>query len=115
MDQVFAVCAFKAPDGEMTARDVLEMFDEDVIHRCSAQRADDRQGLSRKLLRHNQPKARSYFGDKAHKDWAAFLDDPALAEEACCLGHGLSQHPPNGEISALGSIGRTCAPTQSKY
>ena len=29
----------------MTAGDVLEMLDERVIHRCTAQRADDREGL----------------------------------------------------------------------
>ena len=83
-DQVFAVYPFKAPDSEMTSSHVLEMFDEGVVHSCSAQRTDDWQGLGRDLLGDNQSKAGSYFGDKAREDWAAFLDDPALREEACC-------------------------------
>src|ERR1700745_2325295 len=115
LDQVFAVCGLEAPDGEMTSGHVLEMFDEGVVHRGSAQRTDDRQGLGRELLRHNHSKAGSYLRDKAYQDWAALLDNTALREEACRLRHGLSEHTPNGEISAFRRIGRARPAPQSKY
>ena len=41
----------------MTAGDVLEMLDERVIHRCTAERADDREGLRGNFLRDYQSEA----------------------------------------------------------
>src|SRR5690606_12012007 len=64
LDEVFSVDAFQSTHGEMAARHVLEMFEEGVIDRGAAERADHREGLRRHLLRHHHAKARSHLREE---------------------------------------------------
>src|SRR5215216_7430023 len=105
-DNAFAVGAFEPANGKMTFSHVLEMLDERVVHRGTAERTDDRERLSGDLLRHHDAKAGRHLHDEANENWAAFLDEAALGDESCGFRHALRQHTADGEISALRSIVR---------
>ena len=53
---IFAVTPFQSSHGEMRSRNLLKVVDECVIHRCAAERADDRHSLCRELLSDNNTK-----------------------------------------------------------
>jgi hypothetical protein len=63
----------------MTARDILEMLDERVVHRCTAEGANDGQGLPRNLLRDHQSEACSDLGDELQQMGAPSLRRPRSA------------------------------------
>src|SRR5271170_116611 len=50
---VFAVAAFEPAHGEMGSRNLLKVVDECVVDRRTAERADNRHSLRRKLLANN--------------------------------------------------------------
>jgi hypothetical protein len=66
----------------MTARDLLEMFDERVIDGRAAEGADDGKGLRGDFLGNHHSEARRDLGDELEKDRSAFLDDAAFGDEA---------------------------------
>jgi hypothetical protein len=53
LHSVFAITPFQPAHGEMRSRDLLKMVDECIVHRSTAERADNRHSLSPKFLRDN--------------------------------------------------------------
>src|ERR1700730_1818279 len=113
--RLLAIGALEAANGKVASRHLLEMLDERVIHGSAAERADERNSLSRELLRDHQSETGCDLGDEAHENWAAFLDDAALDDESRSLRYAFCQHAAHGKISALGSIGRTGPSAQCEY
>jgi hypothetical protein len=63
-DPLPAIEPLKASHRKMAMGDVLETLHERVIHRSTAERADDREGLRGNFLRDHQTEA---CGDLSHK------------------------------------------------
>src|SRR5262249_40317545 len=101
--RLLAIRALEAANGKVTSRHFLAMLDERVVHGGAAERTDERDGLSRELLRDYQSKAGC--GNKAHKNWAALLDNAALDDESRGLRDAFCQHGAHGKISAFGRVG----------
>ena len=91
----------------MTTGDILEMIDERVVHRRTAERADEGQGLRRNLLRDHQSEACSDLGDELQEDGRPFLGDAAFGEEPGGFRHRFGEHAANGEVSALRCVRRS--------
>src|SRR4029078_1178419 len=114
LDKAFAIGAFEPANGKMPQSHSLEMFDEYIIHGSTAERADDRQGLSSNLFRYHYSKARGHLRDKAHQHRGAFLDDTAVSEITRGFGHAFGKQAAQGEISAFRGIIRCSPPAQGK-
>jgi hypothetical protein len=106
-DQILAIQALEAADREMASRDVLKVFDECVVLRGAAKGADDRECLGGGFLRNDQSEPRGDLGDELQQNGRTFLDHAAFGDEPRGLGYCLGQHPPDGEVSALGCVGRS--------
>src|SRR5262249_7334616 len=65
---LLAVGALEATNGKVTSRHLLEMLDERIVHGSASERADERNGLSRELLRDNHSEAGCDLGDEAHEN-----------------------------------------------
>src|SRR5262245_20178024 len=102
---LLAIGALEATNGKVTLRHFLEMLDERVVHGSASERADERNGLSRELLRDDQSEAGRDLADEAHENRATLLDDAALDDKSRGLRDAFRQHAAHGKISALGSIG----------
>src|SRR5262245_4215474 len=102
---LLAVGALEATNGKVTSRHFLEMLDERVVHGSASERADERNGLSRELLRDDQSEAGCDLGDEAHENRATLLDHAALDDKSRSLRDAFRQHTAHGKISALGSVG----------
>jgi len=88
----------------MAPGDRLEVVDKCIIDGSTSERADDRDGLSCRLLRHNQSEPRGNLSDQPHQHWAAFLNDAPLSDKACSFGDGFCEDPTYDEIVALRCI-----------
>src|SRR5206468_3733258 len=75
LHHVLAVASFEPANAEMPARHVLEMLDEGIVHSGAPERAENRDGLRRSLLRHHRSEAGGDLGQKAHENRSAFLDN----------------------------------------
>jgi hypothetical protein len=72
-DPLPAIESLKPAHRKMTAGDILEMRDERVVHPCTAEGADEGQGLRGNLLRGHQSEACSDLGDELQQDGHTFL------------------------------------------
>src|SRR5580700_11695780 len=114
-DPLLAIEPLEAAHRKMTAGDILEMIDERVVHRCTAEGADEGQGLRGNLLRHYQSEACSDLGDELQQDGCTFLEDAAFGDEPGGFRHRLGEHTSNSEISALRCVGRSSPPAQGEH
>jgi hypothetical protein len=80
-DLVLAIKPFKPADREMTTGHFLEVFDERIVYRRTAESTDDREGLRGHLLRNHQSEARCDLGDELQEDGRSFPDDAAFGNE----------------------------------
>ena len=110
-----AVGALEPADGEVAAGHILEMIDEGVVHRRSAERAHDRQRLRGELLGDHHAEAGCDLRDEADQDRGAFLDDAAFGDEARGLGDRFRQHAAHHEIAALGGVSGGAARAERKH
>src|ERR1700688_2166308 len=78
-DPLLAVDPLEAAHRKMTTGDVLEMLDERVVHRCTAEGADEGQGLRGNLLRDHQSEACSDLSHELQEDRRSFLEEAASA------------------------------------
>src|SRR4029453_9232991 len=115
LHSLLAIGALEAANGKVTLRHFLEMLDERVVHASAPKRADERNGLSRELLRDDQSEAGCDLGDEAHENRATLLNHAALDDKSRSLRDAFRQHAAHGKISALGSIGRTRPSAQREY
>jgi hypothetical protein len=69
-DPLLAVDPLETAHRKMTTGDILEMLDERVVHRGTAEGADEGHGLRRNLLRDHQSEACSDLGDELQAGWA---------------------------------------------
>jgi hypothetical protein len=65
---LLAVDPLEAAHREMPAGDILEVFDERVVHRCATEGADNGQGLDGNLLRDHQSEPSGDLCDEFQKD-----------------------------------------------
>src|ERR1700733_16238592 len=105
-DPLLAIEPLEAAHRKMTAGDILEMIDERVVHRCTAEGADEGQGLRSNLLRHYQSEACSDLSHELQKDRRSFIEEAAFSDEAGVFRHRLGEHTSHGEVSDLRSVGR---------
>src|ERR1700693_6235325 len=96
-DPLLAVDPLEAAHRKMTTGDVLEMLDERVVHRCTAEGADEGQGLRGNLLRDHQSEACSDLSYELQQDGRSFLEEPAFSDEPGAFRHRLRKHASNGE------------------
>src|SRR5882757_5134937 len=78
---LLAIEPLEAAHRKMTTGDILEMLDERVVHRCTAEGADERQGLRHNLLRDHQSEVCSDLGDELQQDGRTFLEEAAFGDE----------------------------------
>src|ERR1700716_65608 len=98
---LLAIESLEAAHRKMTTGDILEMLDERVVHRCTAEGADEGQGLRGNLLRDHQSEACSDLSHELQEDRRSFLEEAAFSDEAGGFRHRLGEHTSNGEVSAL--------------
>jgi hypothetical protein len=77
----------------MPASDVLEMFDERIVHGCAAEGAYDGEGLHGNLLRDHQTEASSDLGNEFQKDGRPFFEDAALGDKPGGFGTVFASTP----------------------
>jgi hypothetical protein len=99
----------------MTAVDILEMLDEHVVHRCTAEGADEGQGLRGNLLRDHQSEACSDLGDELQQDGRTLLEDAAFGDETGRLPSPSTHvnRRSNFGRRSPGSGGQHCGPNKS--
>src|SRR6202042_344536 len=111
-DPLLAIEPLEAAHRKMTTGDILEMLYERVVHRCTAEGADEGQGLRRNLLRYHQSEACSDLGDELQQDGRTFLEEATFGHEPGGFRHRLGEHTSNSEVSALRCVGRSSPPAQ---
>src|SRR6516165_3628487 len=114
-DSTLAVATFEPAHHEMRTRQLLEVVDEGVVHRCTTERADDRHGLRCELLRHYHAKAGCYLRNEPDQDRRSFREHPAFGDEARGLRDRFGEQPAGSEIPALRRIRLAIARAQSEY
>ena len=62
---IFAVTPFQPSHGEMRSRNLLKVVDERIVHRRTAECANEGQGLRSDLLRHHHPEAGCHLCEDA--------------------------------------------------
>src|SRR5262245_34490847 len=112
--EVLAVGPLEPTDDEVAAGHVLKVLDERVIHGGASQRADHRDSLRRRFLRHYHAEARRDLRDEANEDRATFLDDTALGDEARGLRHAFCEHAAHRVVPALGRVAGPRPPAQGE-
>src|ERR1700728_2228656 len=88
-DPLLAIEPLEAAHRKMTAGDILEMIDERVVHRCTAECADEGQGLRGDFLSNHHSEARSDLSYELQQDRRSFLEEAAFGDEAGGFCHRL--------------------------
>jgi hypothetical protein len=100
-NSAFAVAPFEPANDEVRTRNLLEMVDECVVHRCTTERADDRHSLCCELLRHHHAKAGCDLCNEPDQDGGAFRKHPAFGNEARGLRDRFGEQSAGSEVPAL--------------
>jgi hypothetical protein len=104
LDGILAMASFEPAHDEVRPRHLLEVVDERVVHRCTTERADDRNGLRCELLRHHHAKAGCDLRNEPDQDRRAFREHPAFCDEARGLRDRFSEQPAGSKVPALRRI-----------
>src|SRR5262249_36154567 len=89
-DGFFAVTPFESAHDEVRPRDFLEVVDERIVHRRTAERANNWHGLRGELLRYGHAKARCDLRNQPHQHWRGKV--PALRRIRVGLEPAQSEH-----------------------
>jgi hypothetical protein len=92
-DGILAIAPFEPAHYEVRPRHLLEVIDKYVVHRRTAERADNRHRLPGELMRDHHAESGCDLRNEPDQDRRAFCEHAAFGDEARSLPDRFGEHP----------------------